>query len=123
MMNATTSEAAAPPSSPLVTGVMTPPLGFEKWRSSTTDSSNIAATSIAREPSWISTAPASKPPKPPDEPNGLPTGAEAAATGACATGGEGAANGDGGGGAAAAGGGKGAGAAGRGGGAEATGAG
>src|SRR4029453_5685744 len=43
-----------------VAPVMTPPFGFEKWCSSTTDSSNIAATSIARVPSWISTAPASK---------------------------------------------------------------
>src|SRR6476660_69698 len=60
-MNAMPSAARPPPMRPLVAPEMVPAVGFDRWRTSMIASSNIALTSMAREPSCTSTADGSKP--------------------------------------------------------------
>src|SRR6478609_5802862 len=60
-MNAIPSAARPPPMRPLVAPEMVPAVGFDRWRTSMIASSNMALTSMAREPSCTSTADGSKP--------------------------------------------------------------
>src|SRR5207245_132944 len=61
VMNATSSANRPDPSNPLVAPEIVPACGFDKCATSMMASSNMALTSMAREPSCTSTADGSNP--------------------------------------------------------------